>query len=167
MKIFLDTSAYVKIFKRECGSSLIKKIIKLAQANKIQLYFSVWALNESIAAIDKSCHQKNQITLQRKNKIIATILHETLIYTKFQNITFVTLDFNVVKESHILIIEHHISADDALHLFTAYSEHCDHFVCSDKHLTKQTKDKMGTLKIWSIDNQKEIRKLSKYLARTT
>lgn len=137
--------------------------VKLAQANKIQLYFSIWVLNESIAAIDKSCHQKHQITVQRKNKIIATILHETLIYSKFQNITFVTLDFNVVRGSHILIIEHHISADDALHLFTAYSEQCDHFICSDKHLTKQTKDKMGTLKIWSIDNQKEIRKLSKHL----
>ena len=138
MKIFLDTSAYVKIFKRECGSSLIKKIIKLAQANKIQLYFSIWVLNESTAAIDKGCHQKNKINVQRKN-IIATILQETLIYSKFQNIIFVTLDFNIVKGSHKLIIEHHISADDALHFFTAYSEQCDHFICSDKHLTNRPK----------------------------
>ena len=46
-KIYLDTSVYIKFFKREYGSVNIKKIIEFAKTGKCRVYLSFWTLNES------------------------------------------------------------------------------------------------------------------------
>ncbi len=86
MKIYVDSSAYVKFFKSEVGSSVVKKIIDLAEKDKITICISMWTINESIAAIDKKHYQKHLIKEKTKNKIIATILQETLKFGKSRNI---------------------------------------------------------------------------------
>ena len=91
------------------------------------------------SAIDRKCHQKNLITESNKNKIIATILEETSGFTKSSNIVFIPLHFNIVKESQALISLLHISADDDMQVYTAYTERCNYLFAMIKPGTANQK----------------------------
>ena len=64
------------------------------------------------AAIDKKHYQKHEKT---KNKIIATILRETLKFGKSRNIEFIPLHQIIVKESQVLIASLHTSPGFGIH----------------------------------------------------
>src|SRR5262245_6666497 len=120
-RIYFDTSIYVKHFKNEYGSDNVKRIIQIAEKNRLlKVFMSLWTINESVNAIDKNYFQKKLVSSEERNKIIATILNTSKKYLQtYPNIVFVPLTSNIIRDSIPLIISSHISADDALHVQTA------------------------------------------------
>jgi predicted nucleic acid-binding protein len=164
--VYLDSSAYVKAFKREKGSSLVKRLFETAEkTNSIKIFLSYWVINESISVIDKTQHQRKKITNERKEIIIATILKKIIDYSQ-SNIVVVPLNHKLVRDSVKYIYEYNISADDALHIYIAYKNRCKYFVCKDDYLKQQTDNKIDNLRILDITNRKEIGHLLSYINRS-
>jgi predicted nucleic acid-binding protein len=116
-KIFLDTSAYVKVFTQESGTQEVDQLMDLAHESRIQILLSVWAMNEAIAAVDRKCFQRRGITPDERDIILATILKQGIDWADpNRNVYFVPLDPATVNGSVELIYKLHISADDALQL---------------------------------------------------
>lgn len=98
---------------------------------------SVWTINETVSAIDRKAHQRHEISSKESNQIIAALLLRTKQYSKENSgIIFVPLAEEIIKASTVLIHSLHVSADDALHLFTAFAHSCQYFICHDKHMLK-------------------------------
>jgi predicted nucleic acid-binding protein len=73
-RIYFDTSVYVKHFKNEDGSDNVKRILQIAEKNRLlKVFMSLWTINESVNAIDKNYFQKRLVSSEERNKIIATI----------------------------------------------------------------------------------------------
>jgi predicted nucleic acid-binding protein len=139
-KIYFDSSVYTKVFAKEEGSDTAKRIIKLAETtNDIQIIMSVWTINEVISAIDKKAYQTHEINEKESKQAIATVLQRSIEYprTGKSNIYFARVEHDIIKESTVLIHSLHISADDALHVFTAFYHNCEYFICRDKELKRK------------------------------
>jgi predicted nucleic acid-binding protein len=156
IRVYLYSSAYVKAFKREKGSSLVKSLLAIAEkTNGVKLFLSYWVINESVAAIDRTQNQRGEITKERKEVIIATILKKIIDYSE-SNIVVVPLNHKFVRDSVNYIYKYNISADDALHIYVAYKNRCKYFVCEDNYLKQQTDNKIQNLRVLDITNKKEI-----------
>ena len=53
-KIYLDTSAFFKIFVEEQASEIVERLIGLARDKKISIVLSDWVINESLALVDEN-----------------------------------------------------------------------------------------------------------------
>jgi predicted nucleic acid-binding protein len=137
-RIYFDTSVYVKHFKDEVGSDSVERIIQIAKKNKqLKIFMSFWTINESVTAIDTNYYQKNLVSSEKRDKIIATILDASIKYLQtYPNIVFVPITSNIVRDSISLIRSLHISADDALHVYTAMKSRCKYFIFQDHHLNR-------------------------------
>jgi predicted nucleic acid-binding protein len=60
-KIYLDTSAFFKIFVEEQASETVERLIGLARDKKISIVLSDWVINESLALVDENL-RKNRIS---------------------------------------------------------------------------------------------------------
>lgn len=161
IRIYFDTSAYVKVFHKEKGSTEAKKIIGYAEKhNNIQIKMSVWTINETIAAIDQKAYQRTEISKKEAGISIGRIIRKTKEYSKENSmISFIPLDNTIVRESIAFIYDSHISADDALHIFTAYLHDCEYFICQDNGIKQKMKNKLAIrpekIKMQILDITKE------------
>jgi predicted nucleic acid-binding protein len=160
-RIYFDSSVYVKHFKAEDGSHAVKHIIHLAEKHEqVKIFLSLWTINESIAGIDRNYYQKKLISTKDRNKIIATILDSSLKYLQtYPNIIFVRLNSNIVGDSISLIKSLHISADDALHVYTALKYRCKYFICHDKGLKQRVGNNIRGMTVLDIADMTEMRRL--------
>jgi predicted nucleic acid-binding protein len=179
IKVYFDSSAYTKVFANEDGSDTAREIIQKAETTKdIQIVMSVWTINETISAIDRKAHQYHEITPKQANQTIATILQRSkeLAKKSQSRIVFVPVDYDVIKESTVLIYSRHISADDALHVFTAFYHNCQYFICKDKAIRTKVDKQLSVMQVnnqnhknmivLDITNRKEVeRELLRQLDR--
>lgn len=164
-RIYFDTSVYVKHFKNEDGSDNVKRIIQIADKNRLlKVFMSLWTINESVNAIDKNYHQRKLVSSEERDKIIATILDTSRKYLQtYPNIVFVPLTSSIIRDSTPLIISSHISADDALHVQTAAKWRCKYFLYHDRHLKRVPK--MQAMTMMDITNSNDMRRLFNELTK--
>jgi predicted nucleic acid-binding protein len=147
-RLYFDTSAFVKEFVPELGSQLISRIVTAATEGHIEVYCSEWVINEAVAVVDRLSRRINEHTKKpylskvKVQGIIATIA-ERVRNSGLQNsnIYFVYLDHAILANSRKLIDQYHISADDAVHLYTGWIYDCDYFLTHDKDLFKRIPSK--------------------------
>jgi predicted nucleic acid-binding protein len=165
-RIYLDTSAYVKVYKRERGSRHAKEIIDLAkQDKKIRIYMSFWVINESISVVDQAYKKKHQISEKQYETLKATILARIIEYSG-SNIIFVPLRHKDVEDSIKYIYDYAISADDALHVHVAHKFRCNYLLTNDGHLRQQTDRKINNLRVLNITNNREMDQLISRMSTT-
>jgi predicted nucleic acid-binding protein len=157
-RIYFDASAYTKVFTEETGSDNAKRLFELAYKNRVKIVLSVWTINESIAAIDKKCHQKKMMSQEICSKIIAATFRQIKEFSErtSRNIVFAQLEKDIINDSNVLIAILHISADDAVHVTTACYYSCDYFTCKDSSLKEKVDNKVNNLRILDITNKQEI-----------
>lgn len=66
-RLFLDSSAYVKIFSPEEGSQTVQKLLEAGKEGKAELVVSSWTINEAVAALDRKARRR-EITQQGRDK---------------------------------------------------------------------------------------------------
>lgn len=163
MKVYFDSSAYVKIFAQESGSQDARLLFELAHEGRVQIFMSTWTINETIAAIDRK-HRRMEISENELKRILATIIKNTIEYSEdSKTITFIPIDREIVDRSQDIIMSRHVSADDALHLYTAYAKDCQYFIHHDEKLKKQIGKKIDDLTLIDVTDHAEINALVKRL----
>jgi predicted nucleic acid-binding protein len=160
-RIYFDTSVYIKHFKDEEGSDAVNRIIQIAEKNKLlKIFMSFWTINESVTAIDKNFYQKKLVSSEERDKIIATILNSSIKYLQtYPNIVFVPITSNIVRDSISLIRSLHISADDALHIYTAMKRRCKYFIFQDRLLKFRVTDNIQGMTMIDITNSNSLKRL--------
>lgn len=145
-KVYLDTSAFVKLFFDEPDWNLVERIASLAKEKKIKIVISEWVLNESIWTVEKKV-LKGKIGNGDAFKVINHIADT--IQDGIRNRTIIWLGFaeDTVTNSRVLIEELHCNAADALHVYFARTSECDYFVSADEELVLQVR--FGGLRIES------------------
>jgi predicted nucleic acid-binding protein len=160
-KIFFDSSVYVKVFAQEPGAETVSQLFQLAFDKRIQILLSVWAINKTLVAVDKK-NKNGEINEPQKRTILATIFNYAIKWSEEEDkdvegeVAFVPLDPIIVNKSCDFIIKLHISADDAIHLYTAFIKHCEYFICHDKPLKNNAEGRIPDMQILDITNMKEM-----------
>jgi predicted nucleic acid-binding protein len=143
MRIYLDTSVYVTEFSEETPlSELAKKIFEKCEQNKLTIVTSYWTLSEGIVAIDKALRRMDVIMNRpKRNAIISTLLGRTFDMVKQKKIVLMVPTEDFITGSWKYIRERCLSADDALHAFSAEVGKCDMLVVADNGFANRLREK--------------------------
>jgi len=148
MKIYLDTSAFVKNYHTEQGSDRIELIFEHAKKGKCSLFMSIWGISETINALDKH-RMRNEITQDELNKIVGTILSDISELMDKNILEIIDIETELLKMSWEFIINEHLSCSDSLHLVTALQKNCDIFLAADRNFIKIAKKKINAYDVES------------------
>ena len=155
-RIYLDSSVYVKLFKKENASDTAKQILSYVKTNRrFLICLSYWVVNETIAAIDQAYNQHHELTKEERDIIIPTIFKRLLEYSK-SHVNVLSVNNSLVNGSVNYIYTYNLSADDALHIHIAHKSKCRYFITDDKQIKRQIGSKLGGLRILDITNDNEM-----------
>lgn len=115
--------------------------------------------------VQPSIESIQEPSYQTKSDIISATIHKNLISNAQQdsNVGLIPLENVILKNSIDVINNYHVSADDALHLYTAFLMKCDYFLCHDRKLVNKTKSEISTMKILNIADSYSMTRLTKEL----
>jgi len=161
-RIYLDTSAFLKEFSEEPKSEIIHRIFEMCRRERVTIVTSRWTINESISALEKK-RRKGEITSSERDTVIFTLLI-TVDQLIDRNQIFATrLTNEVLQSSTVIITDKQLSADDALHLFSAIFGKCDALVLADGRFARLAKDGED-FEIFNILDENDYRRLEEFLA---
>ena len=135
MRIYVDSSAYVKLYGKsafEKGVGQVEKIVSESKSGKHVLSSSYWLIPEALASID-SWERRRYITRDEKKKSVAQLLENVeeglnngfLAFLGLKPETYATPGFLY------LVSEEHMTPGDALHIYTATLLKPEVFVTAD------------------------------------
>ena len=154
--VYLDTSAFVKRFSKERASDVADMLFAASNAGKFKIFISTWVVNESIAAIDRK-FRRRETSLEDRNNSIATLIDETDLLAKNGSLEIIPIKQDIVDGSLEFVINHHLFADDALHIVSAITNSCKIFVTADRLLVEVIKE--TDLQGFNIEKSSEQRSL--------
>ena len=139
---YLDTSAFVKYYyEEEKGFDKVSKLIEEAKDGKESLISSILVVGEAISVFDKWVRLK-LITQEELDGVIKRFLADVKQMADVGSLILEPISTAVVIFCLEIIVKHHISINDAIHLYTALTNKnlIGQFVCSDKMLLEAAKN---------------------------
>ena len=135
--LYLDTSAFIKRFKREAGSKAVRGLFRIVEESpgRMVLATSDWTINESLSAI-----RRWRLTEFELRNDAGALLAEVGRCTVLNILRFVPMTPDLCEESRELIVDYRLSAGDALQLHSARVTHCDAFLSADEKLLTVSRD---------------------------
>ncbi len=138
--LYLDTSAYLKRFNNEESSELIKKIFTKSDEYKLEIATSIWTVSEAIASLDQAYKKRGIIDVAQRNSTISSLLGKTFDMVKEGKMQMIIPNEDLIYGSWDMIRLRHLSADDALHAFSAKVGKCDSMVLADNYFSNRLKN---------------------------
>ena len=138
---YLDASAFVKRYrKEEQGSDEVNKLIENAREGNEQLMSSFLVVGEAVSVFDKWARYK-YISHNECTELIKIFLKDIKQLTDNEILVLEPVSTSTITLCIELIIQHHLSINDSIHLYTALSNKnlIDQFICSDELLLKAAK----------------------------
>jgi predicted nucleic acid-binding protein len=89
MRIYLDSSVYLKGFIEEERSDIVEKVFDRCKEGRLTIIISIWTLSECISVLDKGV-MNNRISSSQMNDILTNMLSYT---------------FNLEREDKLVIVE--------------------------------------------------------------
>ncbi len=135
---YLDTSAFVKHYRlKEKGSDTVNNLFAEARAGKVHLVSSFIVIGEIISVFDKWT-RCSFISHDERTELIKIFVQEVKELNDAGILFLEHMSTLTITNCLDLITEHHLSLNDALHLFTALGNktYIDQFICSDETLLK-------------------------------
>ncbi|MCH8291436.1 type II toxin-antitoxin system VapC family toxin [Candidatus Poribacteria bacterium] len=129
MICYVDTSAFIKRYAQEKNSDLVVTIFQIISLITVT---SSWTINETVAGLDKKVAKK-QMRREEADKAIQMLVSKSS-EVSIDRCVSIMITHSLLARSTNLIIKHHISADDALHLASALMVGVDLLIAGDKRL---------------------------------
>ena len=131
MKIYLDSSAYLKGFWKEYRSDVVLDVMELCETGKLDIVISTWTLAECISVIDKACNNK-RISSEEMDDTLKRLLAFSFNNERKGRLILVRPDWTMIEKSFAYIRYYHLSADDSLHAMCANIPPSDMMVLADR-----------------------------------
>ncbi len=140
---YVDTSAFVKCYgndKNEKGIKAVSELIEAARRGEEVLLSNFLLVGESVSVFDKWVRKK-AISHDELDKLIKIFLADIADLHEKGTLKLEPLNSSAILFCLELITKHHISLNDALHLYTAAANkrEVELFVCSDENLLNAAK----------------------------
>ena len=140
---YLDTSALIKYYSDESDEKGVKDVTDLFESAKKGddvLLSTFFVVGEAISVFDKRVRQRI-ITNEEFEISIKKFLADIKDLTTKGALVLEPVTSSAIVLCVELIIRHHLSVNDALHLYTALANKdvVELFVCSDDNLLKAAK----------------------------
>lgn len=166
-RLYFDTSAIIKEFVIEEGSDLVDRVTTLARTGDIQIISSVWTINETIAVVDRLTRRpKNALSRTEQQEIMATFAERMRSSDEHATFRFALIDHALVTGSRLLIDSYHISADDALHIYTAFIYDCNYLLIHDNKIVSRLKtDPIQGMEIIDLGSEADCQHLLNQLRK--
>ncbi len=131
--VYLDSSAIIKRYFYEPGTSILRHYYLKAYSGEIKLAYSIWNIGEVLGVFDKA---KRIGRINQQEYIIAKkrFLGETKRMVKLNITIIIPVIIKVLKEAWKLIEKHHIYIADALQIASAKYINSNEFLTGDKKL---------------------------------
>ncbi len=138
---YLDTSAFVKHYRaKENGSEIMNRLVDDAKAGKEQLVSSFIVIGEVISVFDKWTRY-NYLSSDECTELVKIFIREIKELNDAGILLLEHISTSTITNCLDLITKHHLSLNDAMHLYTALRnrEMVESFVCSDENLLRAAK----------------------------
>ena len=135
---YIDTSAFVKYYfleEWEKGAGKIREVIEAVRRDEEILVSSFILLGEAVSVFDKWLRQKI-ITQEQFDGLITQFFADIKELNDRGGLFLETINPSIILFSIDFILKHHISVNDAIHLYTALSRNpkISELISSDKNL---------------------------------
>lgn len=152
-QVYLDTSAFFKLFLPEEGYDEVERILTLAKDGKLQVVISEWVVNEAAAAVEKKVSLEK---ISRKDAHDTHFAMANFLEDNYRTRTVISYAINekIILASRSLIKDMHVNASDALHVIISLSAACHYFASADKELNENIKKSGVSMQVLDIHHRK-------------
>ena len=129
---YLDTSALVKRYVAESGSSVVDEIFGGVYRGMGILTFSYWNIAEAVVVFDK---YERRLGLKAR-ELLRNLLREVKTLSNLHRIIIIDVTPSILRTTIKLILKYHVYVADALQVASAISSKSNKFVTGDKDLAR-------------------------------
>ncbi len=131
-RYYLDTSALVKRYVTEPGSSIVDRVFEKAHRGDVVVVFSYWNIGEAAVVFDK---YERKLGLEAR-KIFQTMLKELKMLCRARSAVIVDITPRTIREAVRLVFKYHIYIADALQVASAKKANTQKFLTGDRKLAE-------------------------------
>ena len=143
---YLDSSAIVKRYIEEVGSSVILEVYRRTYNGVIHLAFSLWNVGEVLGVLERA-YRRGLLEKATYLKVRGRFLGEIGRLVRLGLLTLIPIRLSILKNSWKIIEEQHIYQADALQIASALHVKATAFLTGDRKLCKIAE----TLRLTSIN----------------
>lgn len=133
--IYLDSSAIIKRYIKEPGSSEVKRIYLKAYSGDTVVSYSIWNIGEVLGALDRA-HLTKRIDRESYNIVRRRFMLDVKRLVKLGSLLLIPMHNELLVDGWGLIEKHHIYEADAIQIVSAKYSKAGRFLTGDKHLHK-------------------------------
>jgi len=156
MKIYLDSSAMIKRYVLETGSSTVDYIFNKSWAGEAFLASSLWNIGEVLGVLDER-RRRGWLDQSEFKETLESFVGETIRLMRLRALELLPVPTSILVESWSLILNEHIYEADALQIQTYRHSGSDMFLSGDKELTRVA-SKTG-LNVVDIEDEEKVKEL--------
>ena len=158
LKVYLDSSAIVKRYVSEPGSSAVDYIFDRCLAGEISITTSVWNISEVLGVFDIR-RRRGWLTEDEFKGTIRSFVGETMRLLRLRVLEILPVLISILVEAWPLILREHIYEADALQIQTCVYSSSNIFLSADKELINVAL-RTG-IKAVNIEEEDRVKKLLK------
>ncbi len=156
MKAYLDSSAIVKRYVSEPGSSAVDYVFDKGWAGEIYLTTSIWNIGEVLGVLDIR-RRRGWLSEDDFERTLKDFVSETLRLLRLKILEIVPILTSIIVKAWPLILAEHIYEADALQIQTCIWSTSNVFLSGDRELVDVAL-KVG-LKALDVKDEDKVRKL--------
>ena len=157
LKLYLDTSAFIKRFLIEPGSDCIDLVFTEAEAGDLVLTISVWNIGEALGVFDQR-RRRDLLSQSEFEQVQGAMGEQLLRLIRLRSMEIKPVESHLLTRTWDLIKTHHLYQADALQIATCMENKNDALVSGDEALVKAS-EKEGLNAIYLPDDEKELTSL--------
>ena len=116
--VYLDSSAIVKRYVMESGSTIINEVYHRALKGELTLVFSIWNIGEVLGVLDKYL-QRKWLSIEGYKAARRQFLGETLRLLRLRLLRIVPVKARLLLQAWSLVEKYHVYEADALQVVSA------------------------------------------------
>jgi len=156
MKIYLDSSAIIKRYVLETGSSTVDYIFDRSWAGEAFIASSLWNVGEVLGVLDER-RRRGWLDQSEFKEILESFVGETIRLVRLKALELLPVPTPILIETWPLILNEHIYEADALQVQASMHSGSDVFLSGDKELIRVAL-KTG-LKAVNIEDEEKVKEL--------
>ena len=158
LKAYLDSSAIVKRYVSEPGSSAVDRVFDRSWTNEASITTSVWNIGEVLGVLDER-RRRGWLSENEFKKAIESFAGETMGLLRLKALEVLPILTSMLVDAWPLILSEHVYEADALQIRTCAYSSSDVLLSGDRELINVAL-RMG-LKAVNVEDEDKVKEMLK------